>query len=75
MPRSPTKPVNIDKPRTTEEFRERLVGERHLFTNRMLDAGAWVLENQRVVALETLSVMTRESQLNPSIFVLSLIHI
>lgn len=69
MPRSPTKPVKIDKPRTTEEFRERLVGERHLFTNRMLDAGAWVLENQRVVALETLSIMTRESQLNPSIFV------
>jgi DNA-binding MurR/RpiR family transcriptional regulator len=69
MPRSPTKPDNIDKPRTTDEFRKRLVGERHLFTSRILDAGAWVLENQRVVALETLSVMAEKSQLNPSIFV------
>lgn len=59
----------VAKPKTVEEFRERLVGERHLFTSRMLDAGAWAIENQRVVALETLSVMAQKSQLNPSIFV------
>lgn len=62
-------PEPLAKPRTTEEFRDRLVGERHLFTNRMLEAGAWVLDNQRVVALETLAVMAKTSQLNPSIFV------
>jgi DNA-binding MurR/RpiR family transcriptional regulator len=59
----------IAKPGTVVEFRERLVGDRHLFTSRMLDAGAWVLENQRVVALETLSVMAKKSRLSPSIFV------
>lgn len=58
-----------DKPQTIEAFRMRLLNERHLFTSRMLDAGAWVLDNQRVVALETLSVMARKSQLTPSIFV------
>ncbi len=58
-----------DKPQCVEAFRTRLLTERHLFTNRMLEAGAWVLENQRIVALETLSVMAHKSQLTPSIFV------
>jgi len=57
------------KPQSVEAFRARLLDERHLFTNRMLEAGAWVLDNQRIVALETLSVMARKSQFTPSIFV------
>lgn len=69
MTQSMARPDTPTKPRTLEEFRERLTGERHLFTGRMLDAGAWVLENQRVVALETLAVMAKKSQLTPSIFV------
>ena len=69
MTAHPTRAKPLGKPRTTEEFRARLVGERHLFTSRMLDAGAWVLDNQRVIALETLAVMAEKSQLNQSIFV------
>lgn len=60
---------NFGKPQSVQAFRERLLNERHLFTNRMLESGAWVLDNQRIVALETLSVMARKSQLTPSIFV------
>ena len=58
-----------DKPQCVDAFRKRLLNERNLFTNRMLEAGAWVLDNQRIVALETLSVMAHKSQLTPSIFV------
>ena len=58
-----------EKPRSIEAFRDRLVNQRHLFTGRMLEAGAWVIGNQRVVALETLAVMAERSQLTPSIFV------
>lgn len=61
--------VATEKPRSVEAFRDRLLNERHLFTTRMLEAGAWVIDNQRVVALETLSVMAAKSQLTPSIFV------
>lgn len=64
-----TDPEETDKPQSVDAFRARLLNERHLFTNRMLEAGAWVLDNQRVVALETLSVMARKSQFTPSIFV------
>ena len=64
-----TDPEETDKPQCVEAFRARLLNERHLFTNRMLEAGAWVLENQWIVALETLSVMARKSQFTPSIFV------
>ncbi|WP_211605548.1 MurR/RpiR family transcriptional regulator [Jannaschia faecimaris] len=35
----------------------------------MLEAGAWVLDNQRIVALETLTVMALKSKLTPSTFV------
>jgi DNA-binding MurR/RpiR family transcriptional regulator len=59
----------IHKPQSVDAFRGRLLTERRLFTNRMLEAGAWVLDNQRIVALETLSVMAHNSQLTPSIFV------
>lgn len=62
-------PGATEKPHDVEAFRDRLLNERHLFTNRMLEAGAWVIGNQRVVALETLSVMSEKSQLTPSIFV------
>jgi DNA-binding MurR/RpiR family transcriptional regulator len=64
-----TDPDKTDKPQSVDAFRARLLNERHLFTNRMLEAGAWVLDNQRIVALETLSVMTRKSKFTPSIFV------
>lgn len=57
------------KPSSVEAFRERLLNERHLFTSRMLEGGAWVIDNQRIVALETLSVMANKSQLTPSVFV------
>ncbi|MGS4947358.1 MurR/RpiR family transcriptional regulator [Meridianimarinicoccus sp. RP-17] len=62
-------PGATGKPDSVAAFRERLLNERHLFTNRMLDAGAWVIANQRIVALETLSVMAEKSRLTPSIFV------
>jgi DNA-binding MurR/RpiR family transcriptional regulator len=62
-------PKETGKPQSAEAFRERLLTERHLFTPRMLEAGAWVLDNQRIVALETLTVMAHKSQLTPSIFV------
>lgn len=62
-------PGTTEKPGSVDAFRERLLNERHLFTNRMLEAGAWVIDNQRIVALETLSVMAERSQLTPSIFV------
>lgn len=58
-----------EKPQSVDAFRARLLNERHLFTKLMLEAGAWVLDNQRIVALETLTVMARKSQLTPSIFV------
>ena len=64
-----TDPDKTEKPQSVDAFRARLLNERHLFTNRMLEAGAWVLDNQRIVALETLSVMTRKSKFTPSIFV------
>jgi len=57
------------KPSTVDEFQARLIGERHLFTSKMLEAGAWVLDNPRLVALETLSVLAESSRLTPSIFV------
>lgn len=69
MPETKDETAVVTKPRSVDAFRERLLNERHLFTNRMLDAGAWVIANQRVVALETLSVMAEKSQLTPSIFV------
>jgi len=64
-----TAPAQNEKPKCVDAFRDRLLNERYLFTSRMLEAGAWVLDNKRIVALETLSVMARESQLTPSIFV------
>lgn len=69
MPDFRTDTTEQDKPPSVDAFRARLLNERHLFTNRMLEAGAWVLENQRIVALETLSVMSHKSQFTPSIFV------
>lgn len=69
MSDAPLDPEEADKPQSVDAFRARLLNERHLFTNRMLEAGAWVLDNQRIVALETLSVMARKSELTPSIFV------
>lgn len=69
MTETRTAPAQNEKPQCVEAFRDRLLNERYLFTNRMLEAGAWVLDNKRIVALETLSVMARESQLTPSIFV------
>ncbi|WP_191090093.1 MurR/RpiR family transcriptional regulator [Histidinibacterium aquaticum] len=69
MPDTRTDTDKIEKPQSVEAFRARLLNERQLFTNRMLEAGAWVLDNQRIVALETLSVMARKSRLTPSIFV------
>jgi len=69
MSHTRTDPEENDKPQSVDAFRARLLNERHLFTNRILEAGAWVLDNQRVVALETLSVLARKSQFSPSIFV------
>lgn len=68
-PRRRSKSPEIKKPSDENEFRSLLSSERQRFTRKLLEAGAWTLENPRVVALEPLAVIARESGIAPSTFV------
>lgn len=59
----------LPKPDTPEEFREQFLQHRGRFTRKLLQTGAFIIENPRSVALNPLSRIEATSELSASHFV------